>query len=809
MIHHNPSSLSCYHCALPIADEIDIRYGDATGQEHHFCCQGCLAAYHMIHGAGLEEYYRRRDPAITGMRPTTTDPNHWAAFDDAEFQRRLVRPVGDGVEICLLLEGMHCAACVWLNERVLQGLPGIRSARVNFATHRATVRWDPQQLSLSHILASIDGIGYHAEPYDPDRIEQIHQQRDRALLLRLGVAGFGAANAMFIAVALYAGYFSGIDHELKQFFHWVSLAIALPVVLFSGMVFFRSAWSSLRLKRLTVDVPVATGIVVTFGYSVWVTWRGHGEVFFDSVTMFIFILLTGRYLESAARRKAASATERLLSLEPRTARVLRDATELEIPVRELQRGDQVIVRPGERIAADGLIRQGRTSIDESMLTGESLPVVRSIGDRVAAGTLNQEGAILFEVTHAGDETALAAIVRLVEEAQTRRSPMQSLADRIAARFVVVILALALLTALGWWWVDPAQAIEHAVALLIITCPCALGLATPAAMIVASGSAAHRGVLIRGSEVLERLARVNRLVLDKTGTLTCGTPHVEQLQPLSGITAQQLLALVAGVEQFSEHPLARALVREAKLRDIAPVTGITEVISHPGAGVTAQHAGQTVWVGRPDFVSATEDELPPQAPWSWIGCRVATELWGWIALSDAPKADAAATIAALQQRGLRVTLLSGDHQAVVDAVAQQVGITEALGARLPQQKEYHVAQWHDQGDWVAMVGDGINDAPALARAAVAIVVENAADVSVATADVVLLNRRLESLVYTVDLARGTMRCIRQNYTISLIYNSLAIPLAMAGLVIPVVAAIAMPISSLIVIGNAMRLRRLGS
>ncbi|MBF0125335.1 MAG: cadmium-translocating P-type ATPase, partial [Magnetococcales bacterium] len=743
----------------------------------------------------------------TGMRPLDR-PDDLAAFDDVEFQRRFVRPVGDETEICLLLTGMHCAACVWLNERVLQGLSGVRSARVNFATHRATVRWDPASLPLSHILAAVQRLGYQAEPYDPDRIEHAHRQRDRALLVQLGVAGFGAANVMFIAVALYAGYFSGIDTELKQFFHWLSLAIALPVVLFSGRLFFRGAWSGLRAGRLTVDVPVALGILVTFVYSVWVTWRGHGEIFFDSVTMFIFILLTGRYLESAARRKAASATERLLSLQPRTARLQRDTVVVEVPVREVQRGDRVVVRPGERIPVDGIIRQGTTSIDESMLTGESLPVVRGVGDKVAAGTFNQEGGILFEATRVGEETALAAIVRLVEEAQSRRSPIQSLADRIAARFVVVVLALAAATVIGWWGIDPAQALENAVALLIITCPCALGLATPAAMIVASGSAAQRGILIRSGEVLERLARVQRIVLDKTGTLTHGKPRVKQVVPLSGRSEAQLLALVAGVEQFSEHPLGRAIVQEAVARGIAPVTDVEQVTNYPGAGVTARQAGRTVQVGRPDFVmTATMAPPPSSVPWSWVGCCVAGELWGWIALGDTPRADAASTVAALQQRQLTISLLSGDHQSVVDRIAAQLGIPHAIGAALPHQKEQQVAAWHEQGDWIAMVGDGINDAPALARADVAIVVENAVDVSVATADVVLLNRRLDSLVYMVDLARGTMKCIRQNYAISLIYNSLAIPLAMAGLVIPIVAAVAMPLSSLIVIGNALRLRRL--
>ncbi|MBF0611184.1 MAG: cadmium-translocating P-type ATPase [Magnetococcales bacterium] len=797
-------SLPCHHCGLPVPGDLHLHHQDGQGN-HSFCCQGCLLAFRMIQGAGLGEYYQRREEGITGCRPSDEELTSLAAFDDPDYQQRFTRVTQEGlVEINLLLEGIHCAACIWLNERILQSLPGVAKARVNFATHRATVCWDPAQLSLSHILAAIRRIGYKAEPYDPVGVEQVHRRRDRTLLARLGVAGFGAANVMFIAVALYAGYFQGIEQEFKQFFHWISLVIALPVVLFSGWGFFRGAWSGLRLGQLNVDLPISLGVVVTFAYSVHVTIRGYGEVYFDSVTMFLFILLTGRYLESAARRKAAAATERLLALEPRTAKVQQGDTVVEVPVRQVKVGDRLVVAAGERIPVDGIVRQGVTSVDESMLTGESLPVTKDVGDILAAGTLNQEGGVILEACRVGEDTALARIIQMVEEAQNRRSPMQTMADKVATRFVVVILSLAALTFLAWYGIDPAMAMENAVALLIITCPCALGLATPAAVIVATGAAASRGVLIKGGEVLERLAKINRMILDKTGTLTQGHPKVEAIHPLPPYDESTLLAMASALEGFSSHPLGRAVVQESRHRQITPWSTDGEVINHPGKGMETRIQGAVARVGRPGFVTGE----PPAGPWSWIGCSLDDRLLGWIALSDPLKEDASQAVESIGARGVAISLISGDRADVVAMVAARTGIAHAKGEVLPQDKEGEVAACQQRGEVVAMVGDGINDAPALARADVAMVVENAVDVAVATADIVLLNRHLDSLVVALDISRRTLAIIRQNYLISLCYNALAIPLAMAGLVAPIVAAVAMPLSSLAVVGNALRLRQLG-
>ncbi len=766
----------------------------------------------MIRSMGLSGYYQHRDAGAVGMQPQEIDQASLATFDDPLYQEKWVHPVEHGcLEVNLILDGLHCAACVWLNEQVIRHLPGVQEVWINFATHRARVRWQPQQTALSEIIAAVRRIGYQAEPYDPSQQEWQRNRQDRRLLTRLGVAAFGAGNVMFIAVALYAGYFQGIDGDTKQFFHWISLLLSTPVLLYSGSVFLQAAWRGLRARRLTMELPIALGAWVTYLYSLYVTLRGYGEVYFDSVTMFLFILLGGRFLETLARNKTAAAMERLLNLQPRQAVVLRNGEAVTVLVREVEVGETVLLKPGERVPVDGTILSGQTSVDESMLTGESVPVSRGIGDPLVCGTLNLDGGVTMTVTRIGEETALARILRLVEQAQAARPPIQSLADRMAGHFVGVVLLLALLT-LAWWWHDPAQALENMVAVLIITCPCALGLAAPAAMITVMGSAARSGILIKNGETIERLARIDQIVLDKTGVITLGTPRVARLLPAAGHDEESLLTLAAAIEHYSEHPLGRAIRLACQERGWQPVAGVEQVCNHPGVGLQAQLNGEVVRVGRATFALAAESGSLPalpadvQQPVTWSACSRAGQLVGWIGLADPPKQNAPQVIAALQQMQLPAMLLSGDRRAVVEHVGNLTGIKTCISEVLPAEKEAVIARLQQEGKMTAMVGDGVNDAPALARADVAISVANASDLAVASADVILLNRDLSAVVQTFRLARQTLRIIRQNYWFSFFYNVLAIPLAMAGLVAPIIAAVAMPLSSLVVVGNALRLRQ---
>ncbi|MBF0588165.1 MAG: cadmium-translocating P-type ATPase, partial [Magnetococcales bacterium] len=787
----------CYHCGLPTPSGAPILLEQAGQEPLRFCCSGCKTAYQLIHEAGLESYYQQRDDAPFGPRPEEPSEALQAAFDSEIFQQQYLRALPDGhQEVHLLLEGIHCAACVWLNEKVMQRTPGVREAQVNFSTHRARLVWDPGQTRLSEIIAAIHRIGYRAEPYDPQRIEARFQRRNRALLMKLGVAGFGAGNVMLLAVALYAGFFQGMEAKYKEFFHWVSLLIATPVVFYSGGLFLQGAWRGLQFGRLNMDVPIALGMLVTYFYSLWMTVSGQGEVYFDSVTMFVFVLLTGRFLESSARRRAAGATERLLRLEPQTAtRINPDGHPEEIPIRALQAGDRVLVKPGERMPADGPVLEGRTSIDASMLTGEGMPVVKGPGDSVAAGTVNLEGAITFEAQRVGENSTLARIVRLVERAQSERPPIQTLADRIAAWFVGAILILAALTFLYWVRIDPDRALIHTVSLLIITCPCALGLATPAAMIVATGRAAQEGILMAGGECVERLSRAQEVILDKTGTLTRGRPSLRHLVPSSGISEAQLLGLAAAVESRSEHPLANAIVEAALSRKVPKPGLVTEVVNQPGIGISARVDGRLTRVGRPELLSDAPSipPFPDEDPLiTWVGCLQEGRFMGWIGLTDALRRDAPEAVRRLKAAGVRTSILSGDRPASAQAVGAALAMDHTQGGLLPDEKAQRVAALQQAGRVVVMVGDGINDAPALAQADVSMAVKGASEISIAAADVTLINDRLEATARAIELSRVTMAVIRQNFTFSLLYNVAAIPLAMAGYVQPVVAAIAMPI-----------------
>ncbi|MBF0622200.1 MAG: heavy metal translocating P-type ATPase [Magnetococcales bacterium] len=802
---------TCYHCGLAIPGGV-IHEEVVDNQRHRFCCTGCHAAFQMIRGAGLDHFYDRRDGFTD--RPDDARVNSLSAFDDPAFQEKYVQTNAAGQqEVHLLLDGIHCAACVWVNEKILQQTPGVAEARVNFSTHRAHVVWDGDKAALSTLIGAVRRIGYDAEPYDVHAVEARYRRFDRDMLTRLGVGGFGAGNIMLIAVALYAGYFQGIQSQYKDYFHWVSLILATPVVFYSGWPFMRGAFNGLRMRHLNMDLPIALGALVTYFYSVAVTVRGVGEVYFDSVATFVFVLLVGRYFESAARRKAAGATERLLSLEPQTAVVIRDGKEQTIPVRQVAVGDHVVIRPGDTFPVDGVIIQGSTTVNSAMLTGESLPVLCGEGERVSGGTSNVDGSVIVEAQRVGAETTLARIVRLVERAQSERPPIQTLADRVAARFVGVILVLAAATLSYWLWRDPAQALENTVALLIITCPCALGLATPAAMIVATGNAARQGVLIRSGEVLERLARITRVVMDKTGTLTQGMPEVVVIHPMAGQSESVLLATIAGVERHSEHPLARAVVSLANARKIEPEDMDGQLKNYPGRGVVLRMEGGVVYrVGRAEFVGVQDwqAQVPKhEGHLTWIWCRRDDTIMGVIGLMDQLKIDAAETVQHLKKNGLPVSLLSGDRQDVVSYIGQQAGVEQAIGDALPDEKAEAISLLQGQGQRVAMIGDGINDAPALARADLSMVVEQASDVSVATADVVMLNQNLKSIVTLFSLAEKTMHIIRQNFLFSILYNAIAIPLAMSGHVLPIVAAIAMPLSSLTVVGNAMRLRNIDS
>ncbi len=770
------------------------------------CCRGCQAVAQAIVAGGLTDFYRHRTATSLQARDLVpAELDKLSLYDREDLQQSFAVGQGGGTrEAALIIEGIVCAACVWLNERHVRTLPGVHEFAINYSTHRARVRWDPRQIRLSQILEAVAAIGYQAHPFDPGRQEQLQRDERRAALRRLAVAGLGMLQVMMLAVALYAGDASGMDAQLRAFLRWISLLLTVPVVLYAGKGFFISAWRDLRRRQLGMDVPVALAIGGAFLASTWATVRGSGEIYYDSVTMFIFFLLAGRFLEMSARHRAGQAAEELVKLLPATAARLGERGEEQVAVADLAPGDRVLVRPGESVPADGRIVQGRSSIDESLLTGESVPLARAPGDRVTGGTVNNESPLIVEVEAVGEGTVLSSILRLLDRAQSEKPGVARLADRIAGWFVAGLLLVAAVVAWWWWQHNPAHAFAVTLSVLVVTCPCALSLATPAAVTAATGALTRLGVLTTRGHALETLARATHMIFDKTGTLTEGRLRLERVELLGERDRHACLRLAAGLEQASEHPIARALALAG-----APRCAVTEVSASAGQGIEGWVDGDRFRIGTPDYVAALQAHGAGQSATG----RPADGVYlgdqdGYLArfvFADQLREQAGAALQALRGLGLEIELLSGDQPAAVEAVARELGVSRYQSRCRPQDKLARITQLQHQGAVVAMVGDGVNDAPVLAGAQVSLAMGGGTQLAHASADMVLLSEKLPHLVDAVRTSRRTLQIIRQNLAWALLYNLLAVPLAAAGWVAPWMAAIGMSGSSLVVVLNALRLR----
>lgn len=774
------------------------------------CCPGCQAVAQAIVDNGLTDYYQHR--TASAPQGTALVPEELAdmqLYDRDDLQQSFVR-AGDGEnrEASLILEGIVCAACVWLNERHVKSLPGVHDFQVNYSTHRARVSWDNTQIHLSDILKAIHDIGYHAHPFDPGRQEQVSRTEKTRALRRLAVAGLGMVQVMMFAVALYAGEAEGMSHDVWQFLRWVSLLLTTPVVLFAAKPFFTSAWRDLKRLQLGMDVPVSLAIGGAYLASTWATISGQGEIYFDSVNMFTFFLLTGRYLEMAARHRAGEAAEELVKLLPATATRLDASGECRVPVAELEPGDRVLIRPGESVPADGRLVDGTSSVDESLLTGESMPVRKQVGMPLTGGTLNTESPLVMQIEKVGEATVLASIVRLLDRAQTEKPSLAKLADKAAAWFVAALLVIAGGVAFWWWQHDPQQAFRVTLSVLVVTCPCALSLATPAALTAATGALTRLGVLTTRGHALETLARVTHMIFDKTGTLTEGRLRVVATTTLGDKDQQACLEMAASLEQHSEHPVATALSHAASAS-----LPVSEVVSTPGRGIEGCIQPLRYRIGTADFVA--EIAGPLASPVTATAARTQVYLGsdkGWLAvfsLADNLRREVRETVSALHAVQIQTELLSGDQPEAVQAVAQQSGIETVQARCQPQDKLAYIRKRQQQGAVVAMVGDGINDAPVLAGADVSIAMGGGTQLAHASADMVLLSEQLPHLVEAVSMARRTRRVIGQNLLWALVYNLIALPLAAAGWIAPWMAAIGMSASSLVVVLNALRLRRTGA
>ncbi len=790
----------CFHCGDPMPRG-ERRTVEIDGVARPVCCPGCEAVATLIAGQGLSDFYRFRSGV--SARPQADD-DQWQAWDRTELQSKYVSEHADSTcSLTLMAEGITCSACTWLIENALADVPGVVDVQANPATARVTLRWTPSRIPLSRLLRRIAGLGYRPHPVGSDGALSVAVRERRAALKRLALAGLGMMQVMMYAVALYAGAIhDDMDPVFVHFLRTVSLLVATPVVFYAGAPFFRGAWRDIRARRPGMDVPVALAIAAAYAASLWHTFTGGGEVYFDSVTMFIFFLTVARFLEMTARHRANRGLEALAGLLPTTATRMIDGNSERVALSELRVGDRVRVAAGEAVPADGRIIDGHTHLDESMLTGEYRARGRGPGDEISAGTVNAGTAVDMRIERLADDTLLASIVRLLEQAQSHRPAITRLADRIARHFVTAVLLAAAATGVVWWHLDPSRAFEIVLAVLVVSCPCALSLATPATLVSATGRLARQGVLVANPGAMETLARADRVVIDKTGTLTRGRITIQRIEDRRGLGGPQCARLAAALERHSAHPLATAF------RDWHDTPDASAVTEHRGDGLEGTVAGQRLRLGRPVWVAALSDTAVPnhEDTHTLIALGDETGIIATFALADDLRPATAETLGGLVEAGLHVEIASGDSEPAVAAIADTVGIDDWHAGMHPADKLARIEALQAAGHRVVMVGDGVNDAPVLAAADVAVAMGAGSALARANADLILLGEELATIGEARRTAQRTVSTIRQNLAWAACYNLAALPLAASGVLAPWLAAIGMSLSSLVVVGNALRLAR---
>ncbi|TMP70748.1 copper-translocating P-type ATPase [Pseudoalteromonas sp. S1609] len=789
-------SKNCFHCLESVPAGFDA-HAIIDNTAEPMCCIGCQAVAQNIIDQGMTDYYKYR--TVSAGKVEQLVPEQLAfikSYDNEDIQDEFISTHNNNSEVLLSVEGITCAACAWLIEKQLLNLKSVKRVDVNTSTNRAMIHWDKSATPLSELITSLAEIGYKAYPFQSDLEAQQKQQTAKAYIRRLGVAGLMTMQVMMFAFAMYFGMFSGMDSNFEQYFRWISLILATPVILYSALPFLSNAINGLKAKQLNMDLPVSLAIFGAYGASCYATVMEVGEVYFESICMFTFLLLLGKYLEFRARLKASEFTANLQKLLPLTARTLDErGNEHIIAAKKLKLNDIVLIKAGETIPADGILVKGSTSVDESMMTGEHQPVRKYIDHNVYAGTVNHDGIIEIKINKLGQNTLLNQIIRLQHNALTKRPRLVEITDKVAQWFVAVLLVFASITAIGWYQVDPDVAFWITISVLVATCPCALSLAIPTALTCAVATLTRKGILIKQAHVLETLSKLTLFAFDKTGTLTQGKFSLDVIDILDdNYSKEQILDIAAQLESYSEHPIASAF------KEFKGQRKFDDVQLHPGIGISAQFDNTHYAIGKSGWFDTKKTNAQATL---YINKQAVARFY----FVDKVKADADKLINVLQAANLSCHMLTGDASDAGAKVAKKLKLDSVLASCSPKDKQNAVDHWSSQGEIVAMVGDGVNDSPVFASAHLSIAMETGADISKNSADVVLLNSDLASISHLLTIAKQTRRIIKQNLALSLLYNGSILPLAAMGLVAPWMAVIGMSASSIIVICNSLRLLKL--
>ncbi len=790
----------CNHCHLEFDERVliqDKSFGDET---KYFCCKGCQGVFHLLKSEGLDDFYEKMGD--TKLDPANEDIGDVEKFDLDGFNEKYIKTKDGFNEIYLIIEGIHCSACVWLNEKVLHQKEGIVEASINQTNNKAKIVWDPDSIKLSEIILTIRSIGYNAYPYDPSMQEVQANATRRDYYSRLLVGIFTTMNIMWIAIAQYAGYFTGMKSDIKNILNFAEFVLATPTLFYTGSVYFKGAYYGIKNRYINMDILVATGASLAYIYSVYAMFSHKGEVYFDSVTMIITFVFTGKYLEVLSKKNAVDRLDGFNSSVPTEVLVLKDGEKILLGIEEIKVGDVIEVKAGEKIVIDGIIVSGEGSFDTSSLTGESSPVFLRTGEKVLSGYVCLDSVIRYKATNDAQSSVLSKITSLLEDSMNKKPKIEKIANVVSGYFSSAILILAAGTFLFWYF--GGSSFEHslivAISVIVIACPCALGLATPVSTLVGLGLGAKKGILFKEASFLETMAKCNILMLDKTGTITEGRPNIVEKTYIKEFDESLLYSLVKN----STHPISRAIAESLKSRGFGLVN-LEDIKTVEAKGIKAKFGDISLYGGSQKLLKENGISCRDfYSEYSQFYFAINSEVVAVFALEDIPRDDAKKRIKEIRKMGIEVEMLTGDNEKIARKIADEVGIEQVYSSLLPNEKAEIVQKARDSGKKVVMVGDGINDALALSKSEIAITMGSGTDIAINVSDVILMNNSFDSLYHAFLISRKTYKTIKENLALSFIYNSITIPLAMAGYVIPLFAALSMSLSSLIVIGNSMRI-----